>query len=327
VIVPLNNPKLPSTDQGLVYIRNDGALFTLNMSLDDASRIGDYYRANGISGGWMPEGTQQPLIQKGWPNGVDDRQPIRNIVSGFPIPAIGSLANGNTSTCTGTLISSQLVLTAAHCIFTNGQFSNAPYFTPGANGTSLPYGFTTITGGFAYTAFLNGHCGGGGSESDACAAYDVAWVTLGTRIGQSTGWMGWVTDPSDSHVAHWAQYLWGFPDCSSTESPRNCTEFVLYGDVSSNSALVSCPIGSFLNPVGGTNREYNHGCSMSGGNSGSPLFTYTPSICANSPCVAGIAVTEACQGTGCSGNPTPNRAFRIDQTTSNVTSSYQSMYP
>lgn len=52
--------------------------------------------------------------------GLDDREPILN-TSTLPYAAVGQIQINTTTVCTGTLVSPNYVLTAASCLYFNGQ--------------------------------------------------------------------------------------------------------------------------------------------------------------------------------------------------------------
>ena len=88
-------------------------------------------------------------------------------------------SNGNG--CSATLIGSRVAATAAHCVYNNGTWSTPSSLIPAADngGNPSPYGafsWSTISVPGGWT----------GSQWDL----DYAVITFGTRVGDTTGWIG-----------------------------------------------------------------------------------------------------------------------------------------
>jgi V8-like Glu-specific endopeptidase len=82
----------------------------------------------------------------------------------------------------GTLISSNEVITAGHCIHdkNDGGWASQVIVIPGKAGASEPFGRFNATRLMSWTAWT------GSKDSD----HDMGVVRLGTHIGNSTGWLG-----------------------------------------------------------------------------------------------------------------------------------------
>ena len=256
-------------------------------------------------------------------DGVDHRVRWTYSSSDWPRDTMGALIySDGTVGCTATLFSSQLVATAAHCIFGCNNTLNLPSkFAAGMDGTTIPYTEESINGYWYQTAYRTNNCNAC-TVNSTCTPYDIAFLSLGGRIGQTTGWMGWYWASSDSTVAGWTQFNMGYPECSQCGAPSGCVQNSMWGDWG------SCGMGSFFDPVNGVNRNYKFGCDTSAGHSGGPLYTWAPNGCSSFPCIVGIDLAQDCCGSACSNTAsTPNTAYRIVQTDSNVMASLQSMFP
>lgn len=118
--------------------------------------------------------------------GEDDRVEVD--FSSPPWSMIGYLDSGPSS-CTGVLIGPQTVLTAAHCLASNGRVDTPPAeFLAGYNG-GRSVASSRATGYHVPAQWLAG-------EQDG---YDFAFVYLADPIGDLTGWMD-VTGLSDAEV-------------------------------------------------------------------------------------------------------------------------------
>lgn len=122
--------------------------------------------------------------------GSDDRVAVNDTTT-FPDRAIVQIlfdnGFGGTSLCSGTMVSEDTVLTAAHCIH-SGTVSGRPYaryrVLPGRNRAVTPFGEC----GVRRAHVLNGWTASASAED--ARYYDLGALKLDCRVGEATGWVG-----------------------------------------------------------------------------------------------------------------------------------------
>lgn len=119
--------------------------------------------------------------------GTDDRFAVLDTTQ-FPARAIVQIRfenhNGRQSLCSGTMISPDTVLTAAHCIH-SGTRNGSPYsgfrFIPGRNVGAAPFGECNARAAFVLSGWTEGNSPLDGRE------YDLGAFKLDCSIGNETG--------------------------------------------------------------------------------------------------------------------------------------------
>lgn len=115
--------------------------------------------------------------------GPDTRSRINptNVVPNSAIVQIEFYSNGSPYVCSGAMINSSYVLTAAHCVFNDGVYSNPIYVTPARNSPSTlpnaqqPFGSVSATIDYVPPAWVASNTAACGF---ACANVDFDWAIL-----------------------------------------------------------------------------------------------------------------------------------------------------
>jgi glutamyl endopeptidase len=133
--------------------------------------------------------------------------------SALPERAVGLLvaefADAGASTCAGTLVGRQSVLTAAHCVYdnANGQWSTAVVFYPGLTSSGeAPHGAFHWKSARVLKTFVDN----GDAEAPAID-WDLAVVTLEQPAGDSLGWLEIAADEPASFTARVFDYPFDKP--------------------------------------------------------------------------------------------------------------------
>ena len=137
-------------------------------------------------------------------HGNDDRVRVTNTTD-WPHSAVVKLvvtfASGDEFGCSGTLVGTRTVLTAAHCVHDAGLgWATEVEVIPGKDDASEPYGSTLATHLQAETEWV----------TDADQDFDWAIMTLNTHIGELTGWLGYA-ELTDGTIDGLPMELAGYP--------------------------------------------------------------------------------------------------------------------
>eukprot|EP01026_Neomeris_dumetosa_P027850 TRINITY_DN2260_c0_g1_i1.p1 TRINITY_DN2260_c0_g1~~TRINITY_DN2260_c0_g1_i1.p1 ORF type:complete len:432 (-),score=28.31 TRINITY_DN2260_c0_g1_i1:291-1463(-) len=175
--------------------------------------------------------------------GRDTRKQVgQELSSQYPLSTIGAFSNQE---CSGTLIDRHHVLTAAHCIFENGQTKTGLEFSPGQYGDIKPFGTIAWFGVQVPDEWLQ--------NSDP--AYDYAMVYLFEDVADQTGALGYDVDcDNELYNFNLAGYEWGQGFQPGTLYHSFCT-----------SVELTC-----------NNREFKHECDAGKTQQGSALWLYLP---------------------------------------------------
>ena len=156
--------------------------------------------------------------------------------SALPWSAIGEIDMSDRTgryICSGAMVGSDAVLTAAHCVFSrsNQAFFSTVSFAPGQSSSESPYGVIPWSHVTIYASYASS------STSDP-NPYDIAVIKLSQPVGLSSGWLG-IKVPCQEPDAQgtFAIVTAGFPDdrpigtCMTAEcsvSYNSCTDPYLY---------------------------------------------------------------------------------------------------
>ncbi|TCO70787.1 trypsin-like serine protease [Rhodovulum euryhalinum] len=152
-------------------------------ALSDASAMYSEYEMGGRSvtpESWVPFSVI----------GEDDRVAVNDTTT-FPDRAIVQIlfdnGFGGTSLCSGTMVSADTVLTAAHCIHSgtlSGRAYSAYRVLPGRNRAVTPFGECGVRRAFVLQGWT------GSLNAEEARYYDLGALKLDCRVGEATGWAG-----------------------------------------------------------------------------------------------------------------------------------------
>jgi V8-like Glu-specific endopeptidase len=138
--------------------------------------------------------TENQFVHKVVVPGEDGRKSVSR-TDEWPFSAFGVVTmefDGRECSGTGTLIGSNIVLTAAHNLYSHKSrsFAKNVRFIPAMNGNSAPFGVSKVTKYFTPKVFLD--------SKDGEELEDYALLVLDSSIGEETGYLGLSILPSNT---------------------------------------------------------------------------------------------------------------------------------
>jgi V8-like Glu-specific endopeptidase len=186
--------------------------------------------------------------------------------------------DGNEYTCTGTVVSRNIVVTAGHCAYTAGVgWNSMEMFVPDKYGSSTPYGSWAIATLSTWPRWKQS-----GWFPQDYAFLKIAPDAAGRQVGDVTGWAGMVMNATTIGD------IWsiGYPRTGFFRTWDGEYGFYCYSPYSSPSAVADSD--------GVTGYDIGYGCYMTGGASGGPMFVYSQGSWFNV-----VSVNSHCWPVGC----------------------------
>lgn len=205
-LIPYYNNTTKQNDVVFIHrVTSDGDEYFTKVTTSDVNQLINTHVASKHPGNFY-NGNHRTLEGRGIV-GTDSRSEICLSPSCFPYSTIGEFDSRTVQGgCTGTVISSKAVLTAAHCQYIHGDWTNLEYFAPGRFrsfnnpptvpnssgdvGTARePYGTWIADERFVFNAW----------QKDEDMSYDISVVTFKEQrfgrnyyaLGEVTGSMGY----------------------------------------------------------------------------------------------------------------------------------------
>lgn len=270
-------------------------------------------------------------------NGMDNRT-LRTATTTFPWRTIADMGG-----CTATFVGPRHIVTAAHCLYsrTNNAWGFSFTVAPGRDRNNFPYPTTTLPPGPGETGwyFTPAEWRQANPPGGSSSPYDIGIVVTPDRLGDTVGWMGYVTR-SGADLDAATNLNRGYPFCESEtgtspgnperiDEPVPCQINGLYGDVN------ECDLSEFSSPDnGGWNRRVRHSCDAGAAMSGSSVYHYffDPKLNATVPVVSMIHTTSLrCRFVGdaaCTATDNrPLEATRLTVEYRNWISYFRSLFP
>jgi V8-like Glu-specific endopeptidase len=164
---------------------------------------------------------------------------------------------------TGAMVDRFHVLTAGHVLYSSadGGWASKVQAIPNLNGTSQPYGAAYMTYERTYTAFVNYNKAHPGNT--APGDYDIGLITLDRTIGDKTGWFSYGYDNNNADFAAGAILnTAGYPAAGGYDGRHMEYSGGRIAGLSSDGSAID---------------YYQSSITTYGGQSGSPVWRYTPS--------------------------------------------------
>lgn len=196
---------------------------------------------------------------------VNKATALQNLYPHIWIGRLSFSTPGGTSYCSGTSISGNVMVTAAHCVYdsTNNRWYSNWVFAPAYRNGSAPYGTFAATTCWVLNTWINLS---GSYSINTWAPHDVAVCRMGTNsagrtLNSAVGWSGrqW----NWPYARHYHDLGYPFNDYNNAVLP----EAGLY--------LRTCVAESFQQ----TTETRGMGCNLGGGISGGPwMIGYAPNV-------------------------------------------------